>query len=321
LKIYGCNQLTEAQAATFDGLLNQKFTLVLYALPIEPSTLALIENYSREHQVPLISLHSAGFYSYFRINLPGNFPIVDTHPDSTATTDLRLLTPWPELSKFAQDLTKNIKDLPPHEHGHIPYIVLLLHYLKEWKDSYGQYPNSYKEKKAFRDLVAAEARTKTPEGGEENFDEAVAAVLKTVSASSLPSHVKEVFEYNRTDVCNNLENIYYQADRNKAESKTSFWIIADAIKKFYEKHNELPLPGSVPDMKAQSNVYVKLQTIYKSKAKQDAAEVLENVRAHEGGKYIDDAEVDTFCKNAAFIKLIHGADTSPRNLKSIAGRL
>ena len=104
------------------------------------------------------------------------------------------------------------------------------------------------------------------------------------------------------------------------ESTTDFWIITDAIKKFYEKHNELPLPGSVPDMKAKSNVYVQLQTIYKSKARRDAAEVLETVRAHKRGKEIEPAEVDTFCKNAAFIKLIHGADASSRSIKSIVGK-
>ena len=198
--ICGSNQLMGCQTSTYESLLNQKFTLILYSLPIDPATLALVENYGREHQVPLISLHSAGFYSYFRIFLPGNFPIVDTHPDSTATTDLRLLTPWPELSNFATDLTKNIEDLEALEHGHIPYLLLLIHYLKKWKELHGEYPRSYKDKRAFRDLVAAGARTDTPEGGEENFDEAVAAVLKTVSPSSLPSHVREVFDYQPTDV-------------------------------------------------------------------------------------------------------------------------
>ena len=61
-------------------------------------------------------------------------------------------------------------------------------------------------------------------------------------------------------------------------------------------------------MKAQSTVYVQLQGIYKSKARQDVAEVLETVRAHPRGKEIDVAEVESFCKNAAFIKLIHGSD-------------
>lgn len=100
---------------------------------------------------------------------------------------------------------------------------------------------------------------------------------------------------------------------------SSFWIIADAIKQFHAKHKELPLPGSVPDMKAQSVVYVQLQNIYKAKARQDVAEVLATVRDHPHGKSIDVAEVETFCKNAAFIKLIHGADSSPAGIQTIAG--
>ncbi len=160
-----------------------------------------VEAYGQAHKVPVISIHSAGFYSYFRISIPGTFPIVDTHPDSTATTDLRLLTPWEDLSKFAANLTKNIENLSSHEHGHIPYIALLLYYLEKWKQNHGSLPSTYKEKTAFRDTVAAAARTDNPEGGEENFDEAVAAVLKTISSPNLSSSVKEVFEYSPNDVC------------------------------------------------------------------------------------------------------------------------
>jgi NEDD8-activating enzyme E1 regulatory subunit len=144
----------------------------------------------------LISINSAGFYSYFRIHLPGSFPIVDTHPDSEATTDLRLLSPWPELVTFAREMTTNIDELDAHTHGHIPYVVLLLHYLDKWKmDHEGKSPQTYAEKTAFRKMIAGAARTNTPEGGEENYDEAVAAVLKTITAPALSSSVKEVFEY------------------------------------------------------------------------------------------------------------------------------
>jgi amyloid beta precursor protein binding protein 1 len=106
------------------------------------------------------------------------------------------------------------------------------------------------------------------------------------------------------------------------ESTSSFWIIADAIKQFYKKHNALPLPGSVPDMKAQSTVYVRLQNIYKAKARHDVAEVLETVRSHPKGNDIDLAEVESFCKNAAFIKLIRGSGSSdvfPASIKVLAG--
>ncbi|TVY38076.1 NEDD8-activating enzyme E1 regulatory subunit [Lachnellula occidentalis] len=280
------------------------FTLVMYSLPIEADSLALVQKYAEKNKVPLLSIHSAGFYSYFRIHLPGTFPIVDTHPESTATTDLRLLTPWPELSKFAADVTADIENQSAHEHGHIPYVALLLHYLGKWKDIHGSLPSTYKEKTAFRDTVSAGARRDNPEGGEENFDEAIAAVLKTISAPSLASSVREVFDYKPSEV----------------EAASSFWVIADAIKQFYGKHNALPLPGSVPDMKAQSTIYVQLQNIYKAKARQDVSEVLEIVRAHPSGKDVDVAEVETFCKNAAFIKLIRGMDSTPPSMQTIANR-
>ncbi len=102
------------------------------------------------------------------------------------------------------------------------------------------------------------------------------------------------------------------------EASSSFWIIADAIKQFYAKHKALPLPGSVPDMKAQSTVYVQLQSIYKAKARSDAAEVLETVRANPNGKNIDSAEIENFCKNAAFVKLIRCVDVS--DLKAVASK-
>lgn len=172
----------------------------MYSLPIDPSNLALVQNYGRQYNVPLISIHSAGFYSYFRIQLHGCFPIVDTHPDSTATTDLRLLSPWPALSELTERLTKDIDNLPALEHGHIPYLVLLLYYLEKWKGSHGGFPTTYKDKKAFREFVSDAARIDTPEGGEENYEEAVAAVLKTVSAPSLASSVKAVFDYQPNSV-------------------------------------------------------------------------------------------------------------------------
>lgn len=114
----------------------------------------------------------------------------------------------------------------------------------------------------------------------------------------------------------------------QVEQRSGFWIIADAVKQFYEKHQCLPLPGKLPDMKAQSKVYIQLQNIYKEKARKDAAEVLQTVRAMPGGQHVDPAEVDLFCKNAAFVKLINatggrGSGTKINRadrLKTVAGK-
>jgi hypothetical protein len=117
-------------------------------------------------------------------------------------------------------------------------------------------------------------------------------------------------------------NLSYQV-----EQRSGFWLIADAVKQFYDKHGCLPLPGKLPDMKAKSNVYVQLQNIYKAKARKDAAEILEAVRAMPGGDRVDPAEVELFCKNAAFVKLVNAtggpnAKTSKADrLKAVAGEL
>lgn len=80
-------------------------------------------------------------------------------------------------------------------------------------------------------------------------------------------------------------------------------------------------------MKAQSEVYIQLQGIYKAKARKDAAEILQIVQAAPGGGRVDPAEVDLFCKNAAFVKLINatGGGNDARisqadRLKSAAGK-
>ena len=91
----------------------------------------------------------------------------------------------------------------------------------------------------------------------------------------------------------------------------NFWVIANAVHWFACKHNNLlPLPGTLPDMKAQSKDYVALQNLYRRKAQADLAEVTTKVREiekkHERPHPIDAKEIEAFCKGAAFVKLVHG---------------
>ncbi|PNY24911.1 NEDD8-activating enzyme E1 regulatory subunit [Tolypocladium capitatum] len=268
------------------------FTIILYALPLQADQVDLIKAYANKHRTPLVAVHSSGFYSYFNISLPGTFPVVDTHPDETATTDLRLLSPWPELSTFANGMTKDIDTLDNHDHGHLPLVVILLHYLSVWKQTHGDaYPITYTDKIAFRSFVADAMRRDNPEGGEENFEEAISAVMKHVTVPSVPRSLKQVFEH--------------RDGYGEGRSQSSFWVIVEALRQFYAKHQLLPLPGGLPDMKAQSSIYIQLQNIYKDKARRDAQEVLDTVRAMSGGDQVDPAEVELFCTNVRFIKLVN----------------
>lgn len=187
----------EQEPLDLDTLLAQAptFTMIMHTFPIQPDHLDVLKAYAAKHLTPLVSIHSAGLYSYFRVGLPGAFPVVDTHPDEFATTDLRLLSPWPELEAFAAAMTQDIESMNDHDHGHLPYLVILLHFLAKWKEAHGQYPKTYAEKVQFKKSVAAGARRDNPEGGEENFDEAVAAALKSTVSSSLPPTLETVFNY------------------------------------------------------------------------------------------------------------------------------
>lgn len=270
------------------------YNLILLAAPISQEFLQRFASYALNNSIPLIYLQSAGFYASFSVQLPSEFAVVDTHPDPETTQDLRLLAPWPELDAVVDSLG-DITLLSDHDHGHIPYILLLLHHLREWKASHdGTYPSDYKQKSAFRDLVRSAARTANSEGGEENYDEAAAAVLKAIAPPPVGSGCKELFAMEHTN--------------NLGPDSSNFWVIANAIKTFYDKHAVLPLPGTMPDMKATSEQYIKLQNIYKSKARQDVNEVKQYVSASNQSlgrsTPIHDAEIESFCKNASHVQVL-----------------
>lgn len=100
----------------------------------------------------------------------------------------------------------------------------------------------------------------------------------------------------------------------------TFWIIAHAVHAFYTMHSVLPLPGSLPDMKAKSADYIRLQNVYKSKARADVAEVAASVdylTNSLGRAPIEHKEVETFCKCAGYVKLVRGRP--PHFLRAVQG--
>lgn len=279
------------------------YNLILVCAPLPAEELQRLSTYALDQAIPLVYIQSSGFHFTASVQLPAEFPIVDTHPDPDTIQDLRLLAPWDELDAARIELGDPTQT-SDHDHGHIPWLLILLHCLEEWKLSHdGKYPSSFSEKKEFQKFVASKARTSNPEGGEENFDEAVAAVLKSINPPTLGSGCRDMF---KMSPCVEL-----------TQSSANFWLIANAIKQFYEKHSVLPLQGGLPDMKATSAGYIKLQTIYKSKARSDVAEVTATVRTLESSlgrqnqTAIPAAEIEQFCKNAAFVRVLTNSTKLP----------
>jgi amyloid beta precursor protein binding protein 1 len=92
---------------------------------------------------------------------------------------------------------------------------------------------------------------------------------------------------------------------------TSFWIIARAVREFIENEGKglTPVAGTLPDMKADTESFVGLQTVYREKARQDVAVVYKRVQALLVSLDIPEdrvtmEQVEIFCKNCQHLKLL-----------------
>lgn len=104
--------------------------------------------------------------------------MIESHP--TSLVDLRLDRPWEELLDFASSYELN--SLDEVELAHVPYVVILLKYLEDWKSSHeGLVPTSFKEKKEFKEFI----NSKRSGLDQENYDEAIGASWRLFQDSSV----------------------------------------------------------------------------------------------------------------------------------------
>lgn len=180
------------------------------------------------------------------------------------------------------------------QHGHVPFVVILLKYLKKWKAEHdGKLPSTYAEKNEFKAAI----RTGMRSSDEENFEEAIAATWRACTETKVPSSVQQIFS---DPAC---ENVTAQS--------ANFWLLTNAVKQFVNGPGKglPPLAGALPDMKADSDRYVALQKVYRQKAQADllaVKNILAQILSSLGLKSdtISDPEIEAFCKHAVFIKVI-----------------
>lgn len=271
-----------------------QFSLVIATNVCERTLLKLAANLW-ERNIPLLVCRCYGFIGYMRLAVKEH-TVIESHPDS-AHEDLRLDRPFPGLVKFANSLdldTMNKKD-----HSHTPWLIVLYKYLQVWKSQHnGEPPKNYREKNQLKDLIREGIR-RNEDGvleDEENFDEAIKSVNTALVPTRVPTAVENLFSDNE---CVNLH----------AES-SNFWVLVRAVKEF--AHNEgngaLPVRGSIPDMTSDSDRYIQLHQVYRQQAEIDDAIVTRKVHEllQSIGKscHISEQEVKTFCKNAAFVRLV-----------------
>lgn len=100
--------------------------------------------------------------------------------------------PWPALEEYA--LSVDLAKLESHDYAHVPPVVILLQALHAFKQSNGgRLPSKYAEKIALKKSIAQMKR-----GGvnadEENFQEAIDMVMKTVKPTTIPSSIQTLFQ-------------------------------------------------------------------------------------------------------------------------------
>lgn len=263
--------------------------------------------------VPAILIETCGLVARIRLQMR-ELGVIDTHPDSLA--DLRLDCPFPSMMQFVNSFEMSKMDR--HDHGHIPAIVIVIHFLEIFKANHdGKLPQSSAERSEFKTMISAEKR----DADEDNFDEAIGMAWKACQATQVPTAIQELFKDKHCD--------------HIPKFATTFWVLVRALREFVNQNptHQLPLSGVLPDMKSDTKNYVTLQSIYHQQAQEDLKSfktVLGGVTAHLENQndqrnqdhpcgmsdddelflpHISEETIESFVKNCAHLRLVRGRST------------
>ena len=188
--------------------------------------------------------------------------VIESHTE--ISTSLRIDKPFPALLQAARAFDFDAMDTT--DHGHIPYVYILIRALDDWKmvvrclcrrrmprfnDSNAQHnglpPQTHAEKQEFKSVLNAQKRNSE----EENFDEAIAQAYRAWTPTVTPPHLIELF----TD---------------KTTTSTPFGHLLAALRLFTEQSpHVLPLSATLPDMKSDTEGYVRLQNLFRAQAAEE----------------------------------------------------
>lgn len=273
----------EASSVIADGVeFFRPFTLVVACQLTERLSVQLC-SFCKELDVPLLLITSLGLLGKLRLYVAEHC-VCETKPDSELG-DLRLTDPFPELRRFADSI--DIASLDLAQHAHVPYVVILIRALDTFRQENGgkQLPSTREEKEQFKSIVAKMQRNNQ----EANFSEALENAYKAWVPYTIPEPVQKVLEL------------------KTADGRSDFWIVARAVSQFVRDCGKLPLAGTLPDMTASTDSYVKLQEIYGSRADGDCAAITAHVATiqKELGvtRPIPPEFVKRFCQNAQYCEV------------------
>ncbi|EGC36255.1 hypothetical protein DICPUDRAFT_94352 [Dictyostelium purpureum] len=263
------------------------FSLVIASRLPEPALLTLSQ-YLFEKNIPLAVVNSYGYIGYLRISTPEH-QIIESKPDDPID-DLRIYNPFQQLVDQADAL--DLKSLDSQKHSHVPYVLLLIKFLKEWRSTHdNKMPESRAEKEEFKKIFISKSLDYSDE---KNFIEGVNNLLKYVQPPRIPGDVQNLLKDAKAS--------------NITETMDDFWVLVSALKDFVEKNdNTLPLHGNVPDMTSDTESFIKLQKAYQEKSQADLTQftnLVDQIVTKTGRSSISPDLIKKFCKNSRFLNII-----------------
>ena len=249
--------------------------LLVVASDLEPPLLTKVAKSCDEDHVPLVVVHGYGLTGVVRLQTP-LLPLLNPKPRDVPP-DLRLVKPFASLSEMASSIQWD--KLESHEHGHIPYPLVLLNMKEEWCAQHeGKLPQTFAEKQQFQATIKAAARNFDQEL---NFQEAVQNAYTA---------------YSQRD----LDRLHLESIQKDAGTDQNLRALLGALQSFLDNHDgQPPLHGSIPDMTASTELYVKLQDLYQKQAERDFVE-LKSYLSHP----VADEVVKLFCQNVHTIDML-----------------
>ncbi|KAJ3894343.1 hypothetical protein GG344DRAFT_41276 [Lentinula edodes] len=257
----------------------------------------------------LVVVNSAGFLAEFSVHYREH-QVIESHSETSAS--LRIDQAFPALLEYAMSLPLDTMDIT--DHAHIPFPVILVRALEEWRREREQgAPRTSAEKKAFKERIRAMMR----KFDEENFEEAEAQAFKCWTPTVVPSEVRELFTL-------------YSLSKPSSSTSSSFAALISALSQFVQNNPAspqytsglLPLTSSLPDMKSSTEEYVKLQKLYRAQSEKEKQVFKDYLSKRQVD--VDDVTIDVFLKNSHALKVLKGRewkDINPGSKELLADKL
>jgi NEDD8-activating enzyme E1 regulatory subunit len=291
------------------GSAGQGRSVLVVASDLEPPVLERVAKSCDHLRVPLVAVQSYGLMGTVRLQVPP-VPLLNPKPRD-GVPDLRLAAPFPPLQQLSDSV--DLAVLENHEHGHVPYPIILLKVMEEWRKQHltassdgphngdqKRVPATFAEKQEFQRMVKLAARDYD---AELNFQEAVQnAYLAYTSREVDRDRLAQLRSATVPPAVDETSAVASASASSSLHACRAFHAMLLGLEKFCDKHGRAPVQGSIPDMTSSTDLYVRLQALYRTQAHED----LEDLRrlTHNKDVAVDDDDLLTFCQNVFDLDLL-----------------